>query len=66
MTIDDDATAAARHLTPERAAAEAATNARLAAALREQLGRGQGDDTTRQSLGLYDAAARACRLRAAG
>jgi hypothetical protein len=65
MTITDDATTTASRLTPARAAEQAVTNERLAATLRAQLARGQGDDTTRTSLALYEAAARACRLRAA-
>jgi hypothetical protein len=54
MTTYDDATTAARLLTPEQATAQAITHKR----------RGQGDDTTRTSLALSEASARACHLRA--
>jgi hypothetical protein len=64
MTTYDDATTAARLLTPEQATAQAITHKRLANTLRDRLARGQGDDTTRTSLALSEASARACHLRA--
>jgi hypothetical protein len=63
MTRHDDATTAARDLTSEQAAAHAEAYAILAANCRAILLAGIGDDTARTSLGLYEAAARACRLR---